>query len=91
MGNETRNLSYNIFAAENRGIKKYVFLCCLGRRTKLARVKQMTRDERIKWLKGARGQELLRAYHLSFFEYDPNDADKAFQYEAVRQELLNRL
>lgn len=91
MGTELQNLNYNIFSAENRGIKKYVFLCCLGRRSKLRRVKKYTMEERIKWLNGARGQELLRAYHLSLNEYDPNVPDKVFQYDAVRAEILRRL
>lgn len=91
MGNETKNLNYNIFAAENRGIKIYIFLCCLGRRTKLRRVKEFTMEERIKWLKGAQGRELLRAYHLSIKEYDAKDSDKVFQYDAARAEILRRL
>ena len=91
MGTETLNLNYNIFAKENKGIRKYIYLCCLGKRTKLQRVKRNTQLERIKLLRAAEGKELLRAYHLSLFEYDENDPEKAFEYNAVREEILRRL
>ena len=57
----------------------------------MRRVKEFTMEERIKWLKGAQGRELLRAYHLSIKEYDAKDSDKVFQYDAARAEILRRL
>lgn len=57
----------------------------------MKKIKEMTHEQRLKWLSIARGPELLRAYHLAINNYNAKDSEKVFNYDSVREEILKRL
>lgn len=80
----------NLFTRESDGMRKYLLLCIIGR-LKMKKIKEMTHEQRLKWLSIARGPELLRAYHLAIKNYNIKDSEKVFNYDSVREEILKRL
>lgn len=80
----------NLFTRESDGMRKYLLMCMIGR-LKMKKIKEMTHEQRLKWLSIARGPELLRAYHLAINNYNAKDSEKVFNYDSVRKEILKRL
>jgi hypothetical protein len=80
----------NLFTRESDGMRIYLLMCMIGR-LKMKKIKEMTHEQRLKWLSIARGPELLRAYHLAINNYNAKDSEKVFNYDSVREEILKRL
>ena len=83
------NLSYNLFASENAKIKGYIAMHYLERILPMA--KRFTRKQQLDNMKIMRGDDLLRSFIICFKSYDADNEQSVWEYQAVKEELLNRM
>lgn len=77
------------YASENDAVKKYLLTHYLERVFPMA--KKMTRKQQLENLKLLTGRDLLRSYNIVLNRYDPDDSQSVWEFNAVKEEMLNRM